>query len=82
MIAVGASSRALGKFLELDDRVDVGAHGDVGDALQDEFDDHRHLMFLHQAFALANASCELVRARCTRIALQPSPSATATWSTP
>jgi hypothetical protein len=45
-IAVGASFAAFGQFFELDDGVDLGAHGDVGDAFEDELDDDGHAMFL------------------------------------
>ena len=38
----------FGKLLELDDGVDVGTHSDIGDAFEDELDDDRNLVLLHQ----------------------------------
>ena len=49
-------------LLELVDVVDLGAHGDVGDALQDEFHHDRHLVLLHQWLRLGEGLLELVRA--------------------
>ena len=43
-MAVGACALALSELLELDDLVDLGAHGDVRHPLEDHFDDHRHLV--------------------------------------
>ena len=59
-------------LLELVDVVDLGAHGDVGDALQDELQDHGDLMLLHQGVRLGEGLLELVRALDPdRLAAQP-----------
>ena len=69
--------RQIEDFLELDDVVDLGPHRDVGDPLEDEFDDDRHLYSAIHSRAVAKAACESCGS-VTRIALQPRPSATAT----
>src|SRR5688572_16593003 len=49
-------------FLELDDIVDLRAHGDVGHPLQDHLDDDRHLIFLHPFLRLREGMLKLVGA--------------------
>src|SRR3954447_805506 len=68
-------------LLELVDVADLGAHGDVGHALEDELHHDRDLVLLMSWRAVANASLNSL-GLFTRTALQPRPSATATWSTP
>ena len=43
-----APGRERRELLELDDVVQISAHGDVGDPLQDHLDDHRHAELRHQ----------------------------------
>ncbi len=73
---------AFREFLELVDRVDLGAHRDVGHALEDHLDHDRHA----GTAAISASACLIAGAissgLCTRIALQPRPSTTVTWSTP
>src|SRR3984957_11795821 len=49
-------------LFELVDAVDFRAHRDIGDALENEFDHDRHLMFLHQRPRLGESIFELIRA--------------------
>src|SRR5262245_50703023 len=51
----------LRQFLELDNRVDLGAHRDVGDPLQDELEDDRHPVLLRQPLRLAERRRALFR---------------------
>src|SRR5690606_6039407 len=50
---------ALGQFFEFVDRVDVVAHGDVGDALQDELDHDGHAEFLDPGAGLGDGGLDL-----------------------
>jgi hypothetical protein len=70
----------LGKLLELDDGIDIGAHGNVSDSRMNSITTGTRCSRI-KACAVVNASWNSL-GFLTRIALQPSPSATATWSTP
>src|SRR5690606_7405608 len=50
---------AAGQFLELVDGVDLGAHGDVGHALQDHFDHHRYLVLGHPGLGLFDGRAQI-----------------------
>ena len=82
MMAVGASCAALGQILELDDVVDLGAHRDVGDPLQDDLDHHRHpVLDASASWPVSSAGSDLVRVEHPD-GLAAQASATLTWSTP
>ena len=55
--------RQIEHLFELDDVVDLGAHRDVGDALEDEFDHDRHLIFRHQFARGREGRLRIVRDR-------------------
>ncbi|QLQ00552.1 MAG: hypothetical protein HZY78_10770 [Burkholderiaceae bacterium] len=48
-------------LLELDDLVDLGAHGDVGHALEYAFHHHRHAVLRGHLLRLAQRALELLR---------------------
>src|SRR5207253_6491548 len=49
------------QIFEFVDGVDLGAHGNVGHALQDNLDDHRNLELLDQLFGLAQGRGDVSR---------------------
>src|SRR3569623_286838 len=53
--------RQVEDLLELDDNVDLGAHGNVGHALENELDHHRHLKLLHPFAGLREGSLRILR---------------------
>src|SRR3569623_357464 len=53
--------RKVEDLLELDDIVDLGAHGNVGHALENELDHHRHLKLLHPFAGLREGSLRILR---------------------
>src|SRR5262245_40757829 len=68
----GVVERQIEYLLELDDVVDLGAHGDVGDALEDELDHDRHLVFLHPLPRGGERRLRLMRiGDADRLAAQP-----------
>jgi len=74
-------SRGSRKFFEFLHAVDVGAHRDVGDAFGDALQHGPEPGARHQGLAAREAALNSLGWRI-RMALQPSPSTTVTWSTP
>ena len=66
-----------GQRLELVDRVDLGAHGDVGHPLEDHLDHHRHAVFGHPGLGLLDGRAQVfLLEHAQRLAARPSTTAT------
>src|SRR5690606_20858314 len=56
----GGVGALFGQRLELVDRIDLVAHGDVRDALEDEFDHDRHLEFIDPGARLGQGRLDVL----------------------